>query len=271
MLFITYTSVQLVTIGVTVNGAEAIIKYSPFPFVPVLTFHIKGRLVLEDSGRHCCFSVFLIKSYTTESRDMGYESGETKQTNKGRKLDRLLSTSSLLLSVLCCIAIIHVELRTQEHHRLISHSTSGNFRDEMETEILRKVQLEYGRWREAIVSHLEGEWQRTRSKLCYFLYSWLLFAISISARVVTPGGLIYKFLFVSIWVFPSNCYSYLADNKYIPFRSPIYRKVLEVTTLVTQFGFTSLFLSLLSKGRFFQRGLYFRVSKTSVSACSRQS
>ena len=102
---------------------------------------------------------------------MGHESGETytKQTNKGRKLDRLLSSSSLLLSVLCCTAIL--ELRTQEHHRLISHSISGTFRDEMETEILRKVQLEYGRWREAIVSHLEGEWQKTRSELCYFLYS----------------------------------------------------------------------------------------------------
>ena len=171
MLFITYASVQLVTIGVTVNGAETIIKYSPFPFVPVLSFHIKGRLVLEDSGRHCCFSVFLIKSCTTKSRDMGHESGETKQTNKGRKLDRLLSMSSLLLSVLCCIAIIHVELRTQEHHRLISHSTSGTFRDEIETEILRKVQLEYGRWREAIDSHLEGEWQKKRSEFCYFSYS----------------------------------------------------------------------------------------------------
>ena len=181
---------------------------------------------------------------------MGQESAEKRQTNKGRKLDRLLSTSSLLLSVLCCIAIL--ELRTQEHHRLISHSTSGTFRDEMETEILRKVQLENGRWGEAIVSHLEGEWQKTRRELCYFLYSWLLFAISISARVVTPGGLIYKFLFVSIWVFTSNCYSYLADNKYIPFRSPIYRKVPEVTTLVTQFGFSRVFLSLLSKGRFFQ-------------------
>ena len=172
MLFITYTSVELVTIRVTINGAEAIIKYSPFPFVSVLSFHIKGRFKLIDSGRHCCSSVFLIKSYTTEStRDMGHGSAEEKKTNKGRKLDRLLSTSSLLLSVLCCIAIIHVELRTQEHHRLISHSTSGTFRDEMETEILRKVQLEYGRWREAIVSHLEGEWQKTRRELCYFLYS----------------------------------------------------------------------------------------------------
>ena len=172
MLFITYTSVQLATIGVTIKGAEAIIKYSPFPFVPVFSFDIKGRFKLIDTGRHCCSSVFLMKSYTREStRDMEHESEEKKQTNKGRKLDRLLSTSSLLLSVLCCIAIIHMELRKQEHHRLISHSTPGTFRDEMETEILRKVQLEYGRWREAIVSHLEGEWQRTRSKLCYFLYS----------------------------------------------------------------------------------------------------
>ena len=172
MLFITYTSVQLATIGVTIKGAEAIIKCSPFPFVPVFSFDIKGRFKLIDSGRHCCSSVFLMKSYTREStRDMEHESAEKKQTNKGRKLDRLLSTSSLLLSVLCCIAIIHVELRTQEHHRLISHSTSGTFRDEIETEILRKVQLEYGRWREAIVSHLEGEWRKKRSELCYFSYS----------------------------------------------------------------------------------------------------
>ena len=111
-----------------------------------------------------------MKSCTTESRDLGHESAEKKQTNKGRKLDRLLSTLSLLLSVLCCIAIIHVELRTQENHRLISRSTSGTFRDEIETEILRTVQLEYRRWREAIGSHLEGEWQKTRSELCYFIF-----------------------------------------------------------------------------------------------------
>ena len=180
MLFITYTSVQLATIGVTIKGAEAIIKYSPFPFVPVFSFDIKGRFKLIDSGRHCCSSVFLMKSYTREStRDMEHESAEKKQTNKGRKLDRLLSTSSLLLSVLCCIAIL--ELRTQEHHRLISHSTSGTFRDEMETEILRKVQLEYGRWREAIVSHLESELRKKRSELSYFSHPWLLFAIRLAS------------------------------------------------------------------------------------------
>lgn len=88
---------------------------------------------------------------------MGHQSTEEKQTNKGRKLDRLLSTSGLVLSVACCIAIIHVELRLREHHRLISHS--GTFFNEMEAEIRRKVQenSENGRWQVGRNSHLEGE------------------------------------------------------------------------------------------------------------------
>ena len=61
-----------------------------------------------------------------------------KQTNRRQTLDRLCSGSGLLLSVVCCIALIHVELSIQEHHRLISHS--AKFCDKMETEILRKVQ-----------------------------------------------------------------------------------------------------------------------------------
>ena len=83
------------------------------------------------------------------------QGSEKKQTDEDRKLDRLLSTSSLLLSILCCIAIFHMELRIQEHRRLISHSSSGTFRDEMETEILRKVQQECGSWRETKDSHLK--------------------------------------------------------------------------------------------------------------------
>jgi len=84
---------------------------------------------------------------------MGHQSTEEKQTNKGRKLDRLLSTSGLVLSVACCIAIIHVELRLREHHRLISHS--GTFFNEMEAEIRRNS--ENGRWQVGRNSHLEGE------------------------------------------------------------------------------------------------------------------
>ena len=98
-----------------------------------------------------------------------------KQTDKDRKLDRLLLTSSLLLSILCCIAIFHMELRIQEHRRLISHSSSGTFRVEMETEILRKVQQECGSWRETKDSNLKGDWQTTT--LCYLLCSLHLFAM----------------------------------------------------------------------------------------------
>ena len=106
---------------------------------------------------------------------MTSQGSEKKRTHEDRKLDRLLSTSSLLLSILCCIAIFHVELRIQEHRRLISHSSSGTFRDEMETEILRKVQQECGSWRETKDSNLKGDWQTTT--LCYLLCSLHLFAM----------------------------------------------------------------------------------------------
>ena len=69
---------------------------------------------------------------------------QEKQTNRRQTLDRLCSVSGLLLSVVCCIALIHVELKIQEHHRLISHSVT--FCDKMGTEILRKVQQNYGKW-----------------------------------------------------------------------------------------------------------------------------
>ena len=46
--------------------------------------------------------------------------------------------SGLLLSIVCCIALIHVELRVQEHHRLISHSVA--LCGQMETQILRAQQ-----------------------------------------------------------------------------------------------------------------------------------
>ena len=104
MLFITYTSVKLVTIRVTINGAEAIIKYSPFPFVPVLCFHIKGRFKFIDSGRHCCFSVSLMKSYTTEStRDMGHmhERAEKKADEQGKKTGQI--AFHVKLAVVCSL------------------------------------------------------------------------------------------------------------------------------------------------------------------------
>ena len=91
-----------------------------------------------------------------------------KQTNRKKTLDSLCSTSSLLLSVLCCIVLIHVELRIQEHHRLISHSVTCC--DQKGTERIRKVQDNYRRWKEMKGSHSEGHWQETRGE-CRF-YSW---------------------------------------------------------------------------------------------------
>ena len=126
------------------------------------------------------------------------QGSEKKQTDEDRKLDRLLSASSLLLSILCCIAIFHMELRIQEHRRLISHSSSGTFRDEMETEILRKVQQQCGSWRQTKDSNLKGDWQTTT--LCYLLCSLYLFAMRYrfsSVSRATPA----KFYFFS------NCIS----------------------------------------------------------------
>jgi len=69
---------------------------------------------------------------------------EKKQTIGRKALDNLYSMTGLLLSVACCIALIHVELKIQEHHRLISHSIA--YCDQMEKEILRKVRQNDGSW-----------------------------------------------------------------------------------------------------------------------------
>ena len=69
-------------------------------------------------------------------------------------VDSLSCRSALLLSVVCCIALIHVELRLQEHHRLISTSvTSG---DQMESKILQKVQQNNEEWQMTKGSHFWG-------------------------------------------------------------------------------------------------------------------
>jgi len=95
---------------------------------------------------------------------MNQQDQEEKQTKSGRvkALDSLCSMSGLVLSIVCCIALIHVELRIQEHHRLISHSVTCC--DQVETEILRKVQENYGRWQKMKGSHSEGHWQETRGE-----------------------------------------------------------------------------------------------------------
>ena len=83
---------------------------------------------------------------------------EDKRTNRFDRFGSLCSASGLLLSLVCCIALIHVELRIQEQHRLISHSVTSC--DQLETKILRKVQQNYREWRDD-----KDQWRQTRGQL----------------------------------------------------------------------------------------------------------
>jgi len=96
------------------------------------------------------------RSFLVAAAKMKQQNREEKRAKKRQTLDRLCSVSGLLLSVVCCIALIHVEIRIQEHHRLISHSVT--FCDKMEREILRKVEHNYGKWQVMATSR---HWQTT--------------------------------------------------------------------------------------------------------------
>ena len=104
----------------------------------------------------------------------------SKETESGKALDILCSRSALLLSIVSCIALIHVELRIQEHHRLISHSVTSC--DQMETDILRKLQLHnYNNWQATKESHLRGDWQETRG-----IKSRQLLFLSFCTAIILP-------------------------------------------------------------------------------------
>ena len=84
-------------------------------------------------------------------------------TNRRTKLNSLFSASALLLSVVCCIAFFHVELKIQEHHRVLSQSAT--FCDRMENEILQKVQQNYERWQINKGSTSGGDWFEAQGKV----------------------------------------------------------------------------------------------------------
>ena len=111
----------------------------------------------------------------------------SKETERRKALDVLCSRSALLLSVVCCIALIQVELRIQEHHRLISHSVTSC--DQMETEILRKLQPHNNNnWQATKESHLGGHLQETRG----IKWSQLLFLSFCTAIILSLGGESYQ-------------------------------------------------------------------------------
>ena len=111
----------------------------------------------------------------------------SKETERRKALDVLCSRSALLLSVVCCIALIQVELRIQEHHRLISHSVTSC--DQMETEILRKLQPHNNNnWQATKESHLGGHLQETRG----IKWRLLLFLSFCTAIILSLGGESYQ-------------------------------------------------------------------------------
>ena len=77
-------------------------------------------------------------------------------TNRRISLGSLCGMSGLLLSIVCCVAVVHVEFRIQEHHRLLSQPTT--ICNQMEEEIFRKVQQNFNRWAAVTEEKLiEGE------------------------------------------------------------------------------------------------------------------
>ena len=107
---------------------------------------------------------WLCKSLKT---DLNMKQKEDKKKNRRKTLHSLCSVSALLLSFGCCIALIDVELRIQEHHRLMSHSAT--FCNQMQTKILRKVQQNYERWQSTKADGLKGHLQGTNGEGCTVL------------------------------------------------------------------------------------------------------
>ena len=97
---------------------------------------------------------------------MKAQSKEEKKTNRETKFNSFCCTSGLLLSVVCCIALIHVELKIQEHHRVISQSAT--FCGQMEKEILQKVRQNYEKWQINKGSNSDGTWHETQGKADQF-------------------------------------------------------------------------------------------------------
>ena len=92
---------------------------------------------------------------------------EERNLSRVTKTDSVCCKSALLLSIACCIALIHVELRMQEHDRLFPHPVTRS--GQMKTEIFR-VQQKNGRWRITESGHsdlgqeTEGEYWKIREQ-----------------------------------------------------------------------------------------------------------
>ena len=97
---------------------------------------------------------------------MKAQSKEDKKANRETKFNSFCCTSGFLLSVVCCIALIHVELKLQEHHRVISQSAT--FCGQIKKEFLQEVQQNYERWQINKDRNSEGTWHEAQGKVIIF-------------------------------------------------------------------------------------------------------
>ena len=112
-----------------------------------------------------------------------------QQTKTRKSLGSLCAVSGLLLSIVCSIALVHVEFRIQEHHRLLSHPTT--FCDHIEEEILRKVRKNFKRWAAATDENLSGE-EGKFHMILDFGYLWKQRLEYLGDIFSTPNILMYK-------------------------------------------------------------------------------
>ena len=107
-------------------------------------------------------SVYKLTLVAVTAKKMKPSRKEENGSCRKQTVDSLSCRSALLLSVVCCIALIHVELRIQEHHQLISSSVTCC--DQMESKILQKVQQNNEEWQMTKGNHLRGQRQQTTGR-----------------------------------------------------------------------------------------------------------
>ena len=101
------------------------------------------------------------------------EENQENGASRRQTVNSLSCGSALLLSVVCCIALIHVELRIQEHHRLISSSVT--YCGQMEKNILQNLQQNNKDLQITKGSHLAGQSQQTTGKFVKDIHDQVTF------------------------------------------------------------------------------------------------
>ena len=95
-------------------------------------------------------------------RMMNFQGKKEKLTYKSKTLDSLCTKSGLLLSVLCCVALVHTEIKVKEHDRQISYSVK--LYSQVETE-LQELRQNNARWK--ITKANQQEVRRAKGEISF--------------------------------------------------------------------------------------------------------